>query len=96
LPKFGPNTSVMKTKAWETVRVLPNPAKDLVQIALPDYVTGVNVSVVDITGKQVLNTTLQVNTGKTILNMSSLNRGVYILRISDGTHAYQTKLVLAE
>jgi hypothetical protein len=96
LPSFTPATAVLKNKAWETVRVLPNPAKDRVQIAVPDYVNSLQVALYDITGKQVLNTSLPVSTGKAVLDVASLYRGVYILSLTDGTHSYQTKLMLTE
>uniref|UniRef100_UPI003A8EDB30 T9SS type A sorting domain-containing protein n=1 Tax=Corallibacter sp. TaxID=2038084 RepID=UPI003A8EDB30 len=50
----------------------------------------IKVAVYDILGKQVLNNTLTNNT----LNVSSLNSGVYILRLSQNNNTVSKKLVI--
>ena len=50
----------------------------------------ISVSVFDILGKQVLNNTVNNN----ILNVSSLNTGVYIMKISQNGQAITKKLVI--
>lgn len=49
-----------------------------------------NVSIFDVLGKQVLNTTLNIDR----LNISALNSGVYILKIEQGNNSITKKLIV--
>ncbi len=69
--------------------VYPNPAKSFVNISSKD--SGVkNISVYDVLGKQVLSTTLSGER----LNISTLNSGVYILKIEQGKTSTTKKLIV--
>lgn len=69
--------------------VYPNPAKTFVNIS--SKVSGVkNISVFDVLGKQVINTTLSGER----LDISALNSGVYILKIEQGKASTTKKLIV--
>jgi hypothetical protein len=68
--------------------VYPNPANDIVNIAIAGFVGDANLIVTDITGKIVLKETISTNaTGKATVNTSELTTGLYIfkLQMTDGT-----------
>ncbi len=68
--------------------MFPNPANELLTIVSPN--NGVkNVVIYDVTGKQVINTS---TTGE--VNIASLNSGLYIVTISEGTASATKKLVV--
>lgn len=68
--------------------VYPNPANDVVNIAIAGFVGDANLTVTDITGKVVMTEAISTNAaGKASVNTSSLKTGLYIfnLQMADGT-----------
>ena len=68
--------------------VYPNPASDIVNIAIAGFVGDANLTVTDITGKIVMKETISTNAaGKASVNTSELRNGLYIfnLQMADGT-----------
>ena len=68
--------------------VYPNPANDVVNIAIAGFVGDANLTVTDITGKIVMTEAISTNAaGKASVNTSSLKTGLYIfnLQMADGT-----------
>jgi hypothetical protein len=61
--------------------VFPNPATDKVSIRL-NAQGSANIIVADITGKIVINTTVELVNGKTTINTNSLESGMYIFNIT--------------
>ncbi|MFT5580960.1 MAG: hypothetical protein ACI9G9_000199 [Psychromonas sp.] len=61
--------------------VFPNPATDKVSIQL-NAQGSANIIVADITGKIVINTTVELVSGKTTINTNSLESGMYIFNIT--------------
>ena len=78
-------------RAFNTLnaQVMPNPATDVVNIAIP--VNHASVIVRDITGKEVVNILLnqQMNT----IDISSLNRGIYVITIQTNEEVFTQKLI---
>ena len=74
--------------------VYPNPSKGMVTISLP--LTGdVDVLVTDIAGKVVARNQVKDNHEQKLqMNLSSLARGVYVLRVQVGAEVWQQKLHL--
>ena len=69
--------------------IYPNPAKAFVNIS--SKVSGTkNISIFDVLGKQVINTTLSTER----LDISALNSGVYILKIEQGKASTTKKLIV--
>ncbi len=71
--------------------VYPNPAKDIVTINGNSNLSA--ISIYDITGKKVLSTTKLVNN---TLNISSLNSGLYLLKMKDIKGAIATKKLVVK
>jgi hypothetical protein len=93
LPVFGPPTGISEN-AWNTVKVWPNPANDFINISLPDGAKTVTINIIDITGKRVYFNKLQ--TGSAQVQLGTLEKGVYLVQLTDGTNQYQTKLVISK
>jgi hypothetical protein len=79
--------------------VSPNPAGDFVQVEFTKSVAGpVKLELFDLTGRKVLENSFQAtNTGlhRETINIGSLKKGVYILRVHYGDNAVQsTKLMV--
>lgn len=73
-----------------TFKVYPNPASNgFVNITSPSS-GAISVNVFDVLGKQVLNNTISNNS----LNVSTLNAGMYILKISQNGNSVTKKLVI--
>lgn len=71
------------------LNVYPNPANDILHITTA--VNGIKtVAIYDLVGKQVLNTT----TNNEAINVSSLNKGVYMLKITEEGKTATRKLVI--
>ncbi len=68
--------------------VYPNPANDVVNIAIAGFVGDANLTVTDVTGKIVMTESISTNAvGKASVNTSELKSGLYIfnLQMTDGT-----------
>ena len=62
------------------VQVYPNPATDKINIISDDYIE--QITLADLTGKTVFSNR-NLNQSITQINVSSLNPGIYILRVTD-------------
>ena len=70
--------------------VYPNPVSNGVLHIESDLNTERTISLFDVLGKQVLNTTTSNNT----INIANLNSGVYIIKITEGVKTATRKLVI--
>jgi PKD repeat protein len=76
--------------------VHPNPAKDVVTITWSSPVAGnANISLIDMNGKVVLQTTAATNIN-TNINVSSVPTGVYFLHINIGNTVTQTEQLIIQ
>ena len=72
--------------------VYPNPASDFVKINT-ENASLQNVAIFDITGKEVMNLNLSENNAN--INVSSLDNGIYLMKITDANNHHQAvKLVI--
>jgi phosphatidylserine/phosphatidylglycerophosphate/cardiolipin synthase-like enzyme len=77
---------------WD-VRFYPNPASDIVNLYVNNTGSSkLSVSLLDITGKEVYQSSLQGK--KHLLDVSAMSHGVYTLMIHDGHYSYAQKLVI--
>ena len=75
--------------------IYPNPAENQVNIKIDESYAfnNLNVQVVDLTGRIVLDT--QVNSGMSSLNVEGLEKGIYLVRITNGSETiHASKLIL--
>lgn len=77
----------MSEQVPTTASVYPNPANDVVTVELPNASTAAVVSLLDATGRSVMQVRSMEQRGthaRTQLNMSGLPSGLYFVRILDG------------
>ena len=76
-------------KEVAAVGVYPNPSGDVLHVELPSGGAFYKISVLTLTGQAALGER-QVGGGSRTLDVSSLTRGVYVLKVEDGEGALQT------
>ncbi|MGB0850391.1 MAG: T9SS type A sorting domain-containing protein [Bacteroidia bacterium] len=72
------NTSVSTVNSNGSVKVYPNPASKILTISTKD---GYNGAIFDISGQKVME--VSAIAGQTIIDVSDLTSGVYLLRLTD-------------
>jgi len=70
------------------VEIYPNPANSVLNITLPD---GAEISVIDITGQEVI--TIEDASEQESIDVSSLSKGIYFVRVSSGKDAASVKML---
>ena len=77
-----------------SVNIYPNPAMDMLNINLKNIIGNTSLSIYDMTGKQVLNSTISKEENK--VQLADLKSGLYIIKLmSDkGEHIYSQKLMI--
>ena len=75
------------------IKIYPNPASAVTHIELQKFDSIKSLSVIDITGKIVLNKT-SVNDYKTQLDISALKAGLYMIRIETPTESFVKRLIV--
>ena len=86
-----------QNEPFTIVSVAPNPAQDLVKIVLNKSGYGrLNISLTDITGKQVADYSqnIQEGTFQLELNTSTLSSGIYVLHMVTNGVAKTEKIVI--
>ncbi len=90
-PCVGLEESEPKTE----ICVYPNPTSSTLTIATDLYYSSATIiQVIDNTGRIVMQTEIPANSGKQHLNISNLGKGIYVLRLINGSNiSKQIKLV---
>ncbi len=81
----------------ENIAIYPNPTNGLLTIELNTYgQKRINVSIMDLLGKTVLENTFTFNQGlaKKTINLDQLNNGLYLIRLQSEGKVYTEKLVI--
>ncbi|ROH99707.1 M28 family peptidase [Chryseobacterium daecheongense] len=73
----------------ESVKVYPNPAKDVLHIDLPSEVKNFKVEVTDMNGRLILN-----KENETKLNVSGLSKGAYLVTLKSGEQTAVRKILI--
>ena len=69
------------------IRIDPNPFEDFIEITMLEAVTGsVEINILSIVGKVVRNFTFPASESY-IINLSDLEKGVYLLKVNNGKSA---------
>ena len=82
----------LTTNVMEGTSVYPNPTEGVLNIQLPSSVQSANIDITDALGRRVLNSTME--SAMKSLDVSSLNKGVYFVSISDGTQSSTKRIVI--
>ncbi len=83
-----PTGDTLGNEAPISVRAYPNPAMNYIQVQF-GKAENLNYRIVDVIGKTVKQGTAARNT----INVSELQRGIYILQVNDGQKSMSTKLI---
>ena len=81
-----------KNQEQGLVTVYPNPATNSVQVIIEHEMLNGEIKLYDVSGKIVL--TKSVNTEKTMLNISELSKGLYIVSLEKDRVVARTKLIV--
>lgn len=81
--KLYETTSTLIEKATDikTLIVFPNPASDVVTIEVPDRMNATTVTIIDFTGKEILEK--EITNNKVTLNVLDLQRGIYFVKANN-------------
>jgi subtilisin family serine protease len=78
--------------AGETgIRIIPNPARDLITVSLPMLIGIAQLTLFNITGEKLIEK--QITQAETQIDISALPRGVYFVRVQDEKMIEVTKLI---
>ena len=72
---------------YNNVKVYPNPTNSQINIEVDNYTGQIRTAIYDLTGKYILEST------KSIIDLSSLSRGLYILRVQYGDKEEEIRLL---
>jgi len=89
-----PPTPVIPTDAsvqW-LAHIYPNPASDLLRISFAQDYHDVSVSIINMSGQKVREVSAAGRTGELAIDVSALQRGIYLLRVQCG-YSVQTEKV---
>ena len=104
------NNGMLKEMDWVTlstrdvtynsdnIAVYPNPANDLLNIELLFAESNaVNIELIDLMGKEVttLNRTQAISPNRYTLDVADLSKGVYILKVTNGTKVSTSKVTIS-
>ncbi|MBP9847811.1 MAG: T9SS type A sorting domain-containing protein [Flavobacterium sp.] len=89
------NTTLSSTdfSLSSNVKIYPNPATDLINISVSNYVGDLKVELFDINGRLVNVKTVDFS-GNYSMELNSLNSGVYIVKLTGANLNYSEKIVL--
>ena len=76
------NVVIVKEES-ELVKVIPNPAKELIEVSYGKLNSMANVKIYSVEGQLVLTSIAPANSTKTIINIASLSKGMYFLSLED-------------
>lgn len=85
------STAGVSTLGKNQLKLYPNPATDMVYVDMPSAVTNASVSIIDISGKKILNKT--ASGSKIEIDVRQLAKGTYVLRISENGKIYNAKFI---
>lgn len=77
-----------------TFKVYPNPSNSIVNVRLNQFVGKVNIQVVDINGRVVFTTNDDNFNVEKSINLSSLQKGMYVLKVNTTDFNFTEKIIL--
>lgn len=77
----------------ELIRIYPNPTNGKLNLRVNNYNGLLNVEIFDLNGRKVLSKTLQHFSVEDELNISSLQSGMYLLKLTGEDVSYSKKII---
>lgn len=96
-PVAGANCSTLGTADFDNedvMKVFPNPTDGIVNIHINKYFGNVDIQLVDITGRQVYSANKVEFNGQKSIDLSSVNPGIYLLKVKGESLNYVEKIIL--
>lgn len=75
-----------------TFKLFPNPAKNNIMVTMPGETRSLTFTILDINGRRVLSQETRTST-RTIIDISTLQSGIYILQVDGASERYTQKLL---
>lgn len=88
--------SVEQVSEIDSIKLFPNPAKDIINISFQKGNGDYNIIVTDMLGRTVINNNYEglLGTQNIELPVSNLNAGHYVMHINDGNKSYSSKFTV--
>jgi len=90
----GVSLSTDDYAASKGIKVYPNPTKGQLNIAVNNYSGKLSVQVFDINGRKVYNEDVNDFNAQSAINMSNLQKGVYVVKVNGDNLDFSQKVVL--
>jgi plastocyanin len=78
-----------------SVRIFPNPAKDVIKISLENGFNNTRISLIDLTGKIIFDHSF-AGTNEVTLNVGDLTRGYYFVKIFSNNETITRRVILVD
>ena len=75
------NVGLGKYDISSKVKIYPNPTADFINITTTDLFGEGEITLIDLTGRLVLKTSISLDKNQTSVDVSKLNKGVYFLKV---------------
>jgi plastocyanin len=89
-----PSTVGIPVNNAASVRLFPNPAKDLLTITMANISPNAHISLIDLTGKTIID--MPVGNNEVTLNVGDLPRGYYFVRVQNDKETIIRRVILAD
>ncbi len=88
------NTGIFNPEnPFTSLFIYPNPADKMIMVEVSDFDTELNYQIFDLSGRMIINRRIETfNSEEIEINISQLNEGVYILKLSDGKKSASQKI----
>jgi hypothetical protein len=88
---FNPTTTTVTDAKTSKFNLFPNPTNGSITIEL-DKISNYELSVINVLGQNVYTSSItDINTS---VDLSSFDRGVYTIELTDGNRVYSDKLII--
>ncbi len=94
---YSQNISVVRSLDIELIQLIPNPAKDVVEVVFDYPVTGeYEIELITLRGKKLFNKTISMNKGiqHFPISLSEFTSGVYLVQIKTKNQVASAKLII--
>jgi hypothetical protein len=87
-------TAIQKEFVDSGFNMFPNPASEKVTLKLNGKAESMMISISDLAGKQIHSIHTDAPHGQIELNLNGMNKGIYLVRASDGSKKHVQKLIV--
>ena len=95
-PSAGPNCTLTANMFQndDMIKIFPNPSNGLLNIAIAKYNGKLNIELFDINGRKVYSQNMNDFSSEKIINLESLQSGIYLLKLEGENLSYTRKIIL--